>query len=125
MSTNMSTSSPEPFVRLRARPRTWARNQPPLPVYDLTAHALAALFAFPSADAARAVGLSLTAFKRTCRRLGVPRWPYARKRPPAPAAPAAPVAPAAPTLTEDEVLAELLELAGKPSSEDTALSFLL
>ncbi|EKX35724.1 hypothetical protein GUITHDRAFT_118109 [Guillardia theta CCMP2712] len=38
------------------------------------------LFSKRQADAARHLGLSLTAFKSACRKLGVVRWPYSRQR---------------------------------------------
>ena len=93
----------------------------PLPAYDsagdsdgplpqpilITTELLAALRGLPLPRAARAVGISATAFKRACRRLGLRRWDYKRgpgragrgyaaaiygRRPAAPA-PAAPVSP--------------------------------
>ena len=39
---------------------------------------ISALFRLPQGEAASSLGLSLTAFKKTCRNLGVARWPYLR-----------------------------------------------
>ena len=36
------------------------------------------LFGVPQPDAAAALGVSLTALKQVCRKLGIPRWPYQR-----------------------------------------------
>ena len=41
---------------------------------------LEGLFDMPQPDAARELGIALTTLKHACRRLGVPRWPYSRKR---------------------------------------------
>ena len=41
---------------------------------------LEGLFDMPQTDAARELGLALTTLKHACRRLGVRRWPYSRKR---------------------------------------------
>ena len=38
------------------------------------------LFGLPQKDAAKALGISLTALKQVCRKLGVVRWPYWRKK---------------------------------------------
>lgn len=40
---------------------------------------LEALFELPQPDAARKLGISLTALKQACRKLGVQRWPYQRQ----------------------------------------------
>lgn len=40
----------------------------------------ASLFAMPQPDAARKLGICLTSFKRACRKLGLIRWPYSRKK---------------------------------------------
>ena len=50
-------------------------REQPIP---LTAERLLSLQTLPLPLAARAVGLSATAFKRACRRLGVQRWAYTR-----------------------------------------------
>ena len=42
--------------------------------------AIKALFGLPQKDAAKALGISLTALKQVCRKLGVDRWPYWRKK---------------------------------------------
>ena len=42
--------------------------------------ALEGLFDLPQPDAARELGIALTTLKHACRRLGVSRWPYSRKR---------------------------------------------
>ncbi len=41
---------------------------------------LESLFEIPQPDAARELGIALTTLKHACRRLGVRRWPYSRKR---------------------------------------------
>ncbi|EKX44837.1 hypothetical protein GUITHDRAFT_109262 [Guillardia theta CCMP2712] len=46
---------------------------------SLKASSLQALFHLPQTKAAASLGLSLTAFKSACRRLGIARWPYERK----------------------------------------------
>jgi hypothetical protein len=43
---------------------------------------LESLFDMPQPDAARELGIALTTLKHACRRLGVARWPYSRKRAP-------------------------------------------
>ena len=45
---------------------------------QLTHKAVAALFSTPQGEAAQALGISLTALKVVCRKLGISRWPYAR-----------------------------------------------
>lgn len=40
---------------------------------------ISARFDSPLLEAARSYGLSVTAFKQTCRGLGIARWPYTRK----------------------------------------------
>ena len=40
--------------------------------------AIASFFGQPQNDAARQLGISLTALKQVCRKLGLPRWPYMR-----------------------------------------------
>jgi hypothetical protein len=37
-----------------------------------------AMFGMPQPEASRALGVSLTALKQVCRKLGIPRWPYQR-----------------------------------------------
>ena len=41
---------------------------------------IAKLFHLKQSEAADILGISLTALKNTCRKLGVKKWPYARKR---------------------------------------------
>lgn len=43
---------------------------------------LESLFGMPQPDAARELGIALTTLKHACRRLGLARWPYSRKRAP-------------------------------------------
>ena len=52
---------------------------------------LKALFGVPQPEAARMLGISLTALKQVCRKAGIPRWPYSRRigKPRAAALPAA------------------------------------
>ena len=45
---------------------------------ELTREAISAMFVMPQPDAARDLGVSLTALKQVCRRLGITRWPYMR-----------------------------------------------
>ena len=45
---------------------------------QLTHEAVAALFSTPQGEAAQALGISLTALKVVCRKLGISPWPYAR-----------------------------------------------
>ena len=40
--------------------------------------AIQALFGRPQSDAAKEIGISLTALKQICRKLGIQRWPYQR-----------------------------------------------
>jgi hypothetical protein len=40
--------------------------------------AIQALFCRPQSDAAKEIGISLTALKQICRKLGIQRWPYQR-----------------------------------------------
>ena len=63
------------------RPRTPAAEFRPAQSHAssaLTTEALRSLRGLPLPQAARAVGVSATAFKRACRRLGVQRWDYTR-----------------------------------------------
>jgi hypothetical protein len=43
--------------------------------------ALQGLYDMPQPDAARELGIALTTLKQACRKLGIKRWPYARKFP--------------------------------------------
>ena len=45
---------------------------------ELTRSAVATLFSTPQGDAAQVLGISLTALKTVCRKLGISRWPYVR-----------------------------------------------
>ena len=45
---------------------------------ELTREAIAAMFTVPQPKAAQDLGVSLTALKQGCRRLGITRWPYMR-----------------------------------------------
>ena len=51
------------------------KGRPPITV-DI--EALQPLFIMPQPEAAKALGISLTSLKMTCRRLGIHRWPYQR-----------------------------------------------
>ena len=46
----------------------------------LTKSRLEALFNLPIRDAADILGISITALKKACRRIGVERWPYKKVR---------------------------------------------
>ena len=48
---------------------------------SLTLKDVKGLFHLRQSDAARTLGISLTAMKNACRRLGIWRWPYSRQRP--------------------------------------------
>jgi len=63
-------------VRVRARHRTWMR--PARKEAHITRATLAKLFGLPVLDAAAALGLGRTSFKRVCRLLGIKRWPDPR-----------------------------------------------
>ena len=45
---------------------------------ELTRRAISAMFVMPQPHAARHLGISLTALKQVCRKLGIVRWPYMR-----------------------------------------------
>ncbi|EKX34107.1 hypothetical protein GUITHDRAFT_119715 [Guillardia theta CCMP2712] len=47
----------------------------------LTAESISKLFKMRQSDAAKHLGISLTALKSACRRVGVHKWPYIRHRP--------------------------------------------
>ena len=47
---------------------------------ELTVAMISTGFHLPQAKAARAMGISATAMKSVCRRLGISSWPYARRR---------------------------------------------
>lgn len=51
------------------------RGRPPL---KLSLKTVESLFSLPQKDAAQKFGISLTAFKQVCRKLGVACWPYRR-----------------------------------------------
>ena len=53
------------------------KGRPPLKV---GIESIQPLFGLPQKDAAKALGISLTALKQVCRKLGVVRWPYWRKK---------------------------------------------
>ena len=46
----------------------------------ITLHEIETLLHLSSPDAALSLGISVTALKRACRLLGIPRWPYSRWR---------------------------------------------
>ena len=75
----LPTDGPAPAIGFHGKPAGGVDEPsgPGLPVL-LTSDTLAALRGLPLPQAARAVGLSATAFKRACRRLGVRRWDYKR-----------------------------------------------
>mmetsp|Transcript_27052 Transcript_27052/g.43450 ORF Transcript_27052/g.43450 Transcript_27052/m.43450 type:complete len:463 (-) Transcript_27052:860-2248(-) len=52
------------------------RGRPPL---KLGLKAVESQFSLPQKDAAASFGISLTAFKQVCRKLGINRWPYRRQ----------------------------------------------
>ena len=47
---------------------------------ELHMQTVAARFALPQAEAAQELGISLTALKQVCRKLGICRWPYRRPK---------------------------------------------
>ena len=78
-----SFDSAEMRLAIVPRPRTVPARPPfppaptPSPVVITTA-VIDSLRGLPVPHAARSIGVSVTAFKRACRRLGVNRWQYAR-----------------------------------------------
>eukprot|EP00960_Hanusia_phi_P078381 768811-Hanusia_phi.AAC.3 len=48
---------------------------------SLSLEDVTSLFHLRQVEAAQLLGISLTAMKKACRRLGVTRWPYSRQRP--------------------------------------------
>mmetsp|Transcript_11541 Transcript_11541/g.39809 ORF Transcript_11541/g.39809 Transcript_11541/m.39809 type:complete len:147 (+) Transcript_11541:662-1102(+) len=66
---------PLPAVTIAPRPRTCFSLHRATDVH-LDRRRLESLFHLPQPQAAQAVGISLTTFKASCRRLGVRRWPY-------------------------------------------------
>ncbi|EKX44596.1 hypothetical protein GUITHDRAFT_152912 [Guillardia theta CCMP2712] len=67
------------FVSPRRTPSQHLQHRKPKVV--LTVHSLRALFHLRQPDAARALGISLTALKNACKRLRVGKWPYKRLQP--------------------------------------------
>ena len=67
------------FPRRKAgEPRSvHSRGRAPLKV---DGHAVASLFGRPQHEAAKQLGISLTAIKQVCRKLGIKRWPYMRQK---------------------------------------------
>ena len=53
------------------------RGRAPLQVDE---HAVASLFGLPQGEAAQKLGVSITAMKQLCRKLGIERWPYTRQK---------------------------------------------
>lgn len=53
----------------------WAKGRSPV---LLDFHHIEGLLGMPQAQAAQSLGISLTALKQVCRKLGVARWPYSR-----------------------------------------------
>eukprot|EP00741_Cyanophora_paradoxa_P001973 tig00000526_g1912.t1 len=64
-------ASRPPSARSPPRPRPQAPARPPP-----TREAIAALFHLPVPEAARALSLGATTFKRLCREAGIARWPH-------------------------------------------------
>lgn len=73
-----AAAGPGPAIAIRPRQR---RGLPQPPVL-VTRDSLEVLRSLSLAQAARAVGVSPTAFKVACRRLGIQRWEYQRGRGP-------------------------------------------
>ncbi|EKX35086.1 hypothetical protein GUITHDRAFT_118742 [Guillardia theta CCMP2712] len=74
----------EPFITILPR----RRKGSPLPHADpvkrpvfLTSKDILALFHMQQKSAADKLGISLTALKMACKKLGLPRWPYMRTGP--------------------------------------------
>jgi len=53
------------------------KGRPPLKV---GIESIEPLYGLPQKEAAKALGISLTALKQVCRKLGIHRWPYWRKK---------------------------------------------
>ena len=67
------------FPRRKAgQPRNmYGRGRSPLQVDE---HAVTSLFGRPQGEAAQQLGISITAMKQLCRKLGIERWPYMRQK---------------------------------------------
>jgi len=74
-------SSPNAAVQLYPRRKAGSTGSP-IPKGRspmlLSYQCIASLFGRPQSEAAERLGISLTSLKQVCRKLGVPRWPYAR-----------------------------------------------
>jgi hypothetical protein len=86
-----------------------------------------AMFGMPQPDASRALGVSLTALKQVCRKLGIARWPYqrpckrgkrCRSRSQAAAASCAVASPAPGTAATEPTVQEAIPIPASPESAD-------
>lgn len=78
----LTPQSPQKRLTILPRRKAFAypshEQESPARGVTLTPELVTSLRGMPLAQAAQAVGLSATAFKRACRRLGVRRWEYTR-----------------------------------------------
>lgn len=65
-------------VVLFPRRKAGSATEPRAPPVKLGFDVLAPLFGLPQSAAAKSIGVSLTALKQVCRKLGLERWPYRR-----------------------------------------------
>jgi hypothetical protein len=73
-----ATRSSAPAERESTLSRTSSGTTRGRPPAEVDEEALRRLFCVPQPEAAKALGVSLTTLKKTCRRLGLVRWPYIR-----------------------------------------------
>eukprot|EP00286_Rhodomonas_abbreviata_P006595 CAMPEP_0181318002 /NCGR_PEP_ID=MMETSP1101-20121128/16772_1 /TAXON_ID=46948 /ORGANISM="Rhodomonas abbreviata, Strain Caron Lab Isolate" /LENGTH=251 /DNA_ID=CAMNT_0023425439 /DNA_START=66 /DNA_END=821 /DNA_ORIENTATION=- len=69
------SNCPSPIV-VRPRRRDTSRSSTLCDPVTLTKEVLEALYCKPLADAAKTIGISVTAFKKACRMFGIRNWPY-------------------------------------------------
>ncbi|EKX31064.1 hypothetical protein GUITHDRAFT_122732 [Guillardia theta CCMP2712] len=68
-----------PFVRVLQRSGEQQVPSPRRPA-ELTKQTLRPYLALSQTEAARSLGMSLSAFKRLCKKVGLEKWPYARRK---------------------------------------------
>ncbi|EKX43234.1 hypothetical protein GUITHDRAFT_110651 [Guillardia theta CCMP2712] len=71
-----SSDNDPPDASIRVYPRRRHSVQRPMSAVEVTRSDLESLFHVKQEQAAASLGLSLTAFRGACRRLGITRWPY-------------------------------------------------